>query len=450
VIIGGVSCTSEEVKVPDPPKQEEKQAQVRVPLTRAVNDGDAENAIVRARLIVVSQTGKVLVNTYLNDAYISGLSATDRQHLQFSELLPVGYVDWYIIANELTSWSLGTYTVNSQITAADIENKVLSFSAYPVVNTYPNPIPMFGMRKSLYVHENGSTTLGGIGVDAGEVVRLYAKVTLNLFCKFSDLDNGGIPIQLDSVTIKRIPTAAWLGRKIYEGTNLTTDFFNGALSTPTTTPTITPDSFRYEYKFYLPEYQARDSGLYTYLSLVVNLASSTDPSTRVEYKVVVGDGIASHDNTYMLGNSKRFYDVFVTRNTHYHYGITIRSFSNSGEKDIYIRPQVVDWDTAIKVDSVEERESTLFLSESDFHPAGTATYYGQVNIVTDYRFGWNAVVEALTGGATCTITSPATLVNQPSGQLKFTYTGGNGSSARIKITTGAGQKVTKWITLSRP
>jgi hypothetical protein len=135
----------------------------------------------------------------------------------------------------------------------------------------------------------------------------------------------------------------------------------------------------------------------------------------------------------------------------------IESFSTSGSKTITVKPAVVSWDDSTAVfPNVNIREYALNISpQSTFNLSNLATtvtnYQGVVTITTDYRYGWDADVISgpcgLYNSAGIIVTS---LTQQPSGQLKFNYTGGTGTNATIRIRAGeTGNRVEKLIFISR-
>jgi hypothetical protein len=433
-LLGITTCTSDEFQKEDQPVTEdpfkEGSVPIKVPLTKSVNDADPENRVVSVRLIIIRQ------NVVTNNKVISNIASTVTD-VQLTDVVPAGYVDLFVIVNELPSWGLGSIQINDVLSSQVLKQKVLNFSAYPVVSS-SQTIPMFKMYEHLRITINGETLLDGAPVSLSAVERLYAKVSLNLKCTFAELANGGDPIEIKQVSVKNMPKESYLAPMLYTK-NGAADLFNGnMLALKLDSNYIwTADSLKSNFVCYIPEYLVSDTGRYTYVSAVVNLKD--DANSEREYKIVIGDGIES-GNAYMLGNTKLYSDIRVSRNTHYQFTGIIKSFDIRAEEDIEIRPKILVWET-VGLDSTLIDDYNFTVSQHEFQRATGTAFNGVIEVTTDHPNGWSAVV-APTGARPTSLTG-GPYTNKPSGKLTFTYSGATIASPAadtIKVTVG---KLTK-------
>lgn len=365
------SCTSDEL-ASDGPALEKEQVTLDMPITRGANDGDTENRISSARMVVFSTegTGKVLVNTLLSNI---GL---DEGTIAFRELVPVGYLDLYLITNEPAGWNLtANFPVGSSAkTKDDLKKQALSLSAYPVVDSN-NPIPMFGAYEGIYVdsdekiYANNKSTL----ITPGEVSRLYAKVTLDISCVFSAMPAGSEPIELRSVAVINLPENPYLAPLRYSRS-----FFSGASVLPQEGVNYDSNTSGFATKsgaftFYIPEHIINDVANRSYLSIMLGLKGGGTGSPSKEYRLYIGDGIAEgqpgHDNnTYMAGNTATATDLTVSRNTHYTFTATVKNFSIL---EIEFSSKVVKWGDTEDIDLTtgnKQAEANSYIMEPNGDP----------------------------------------------------------------------------------
>ena len=428
-----VSCTSEEL-TPDQNPYRDGMVPLDIPITKAVNDQD-DKTIGKVRLIVIKNS--MVTNNRLIDA-------TDSTEVRFQETVPLGTVDYFLIANELPAWGLDGLSVNSIVFTNVLKKKILSFSAYPVVNTTTDLIPMLQFYEGLEIKDelmtgNGKAYSEGVEVTAtiGRIVRLYARATLVLNCKYSELANGGDPIELESISIKQMPRESYLVQDHYIK-NGVAHFFNGD-TTGVIKPanySLTDSTFSGNFSFYIPEHLVADTANRTYWSAIVRLINS--PETKREYKIVLGDSIVHNNNENMLKYAGR-QALRVNRNTHYGITARIKSFEDTSEKDMELVAKIIPWNE-IDLSQVEQIQYFLDLSQSKFKigtSVGTTTnpYEGTVNISTSYPSGWT--VSSYSAGVTILETS--------SDKLRFRIAS-TASSWTIDVTAGV---ITKQITITR-
>jgi hypothetical protein len=399
---------------------------IQVPFTKAPNDNLPENRIVSARIIVIKQD-RVTNNRILNGIDIS------ESNIQITDLVPVGYVDFFVIVNELVAWNLDDIHIGDIYFSNNLKQKIVTYNAgYPVVDA-THPIPMFKMYENLQITENASTLLNNAPVALSSVERLYAKVSLELDCTFANLANGGDPIEIKQVSIKSMPKESYLAPTSYTKTGAS-DFFDGSTLTASNY-TWTATGFESDFLCYIPEYLVSDISRNTYISAIVNLVA--DANSEREYKIVLGDSITK-GNAYMLGNTKLYSDVRISRNTHYHFAGNIKSFDIRAEEDIELRPKILAWEETA-VDSVIFQKYNLDVSQ-DLFQLSQVPFDGVINVDTDHPKGWSAVPVS-SGNHTTLIGGPYT--GKSSGVLKFHYDGQAIIGAdTIKVTAG---NVTKKI-----
>lgn len=331
------------------------QVMLEMPMTRSTNDGDPENRIQTIRMIAFT-TGsgaQVAVNKLIDNI------PADQMVIAFRELVNVGFLDLYLIANERAAWNLeADFPVNgTQHRKQDLKDRVLSFTSpdYPVVDA-SHPIPMFGAYENIYVDTDETIYAGNKTqvITLGVVERLYAKVTFNLDCVFADMPAGSEPVALRKVSVKTLPTESYLGGKPFAGT-----FYDGVeipagAANYTETRTGANAGFstlQDAFTFYIPEHKAAGIDNRTYVSIWFGLRDDNTYPDK-EFKLYIGDGIAQgrpgHNNTgYMGGTDVTVSDVTVSRNMHYDIKATLKDYSIM---TIDFTSKVVRWGTAIDID----------------------------------------------------------------------------------------------------
>jgi hypothetical protein len=447
-LLGIFACSTSELR--NGPEDDEDpfkdgQVPVEIPIiTKAVNDGDPENIITDARLIVIKNS-KITNNTPFT---LSTVVYTDDE-VHVSDFIPVGNIELFLIVNEIPGWGLASLTVGQTYFPDDLEHKILSFTSLPVVDP-THPIPMYRQYRNLHVTLDGELSVNGATVtDLGEVDRLYAKVTLVIGSVFATLDNGGDPIQLDSISIKSIPKYSYLGPSWWYQESTDQDYFDGPRTHRTTDYVADNNHFLDSIIYYVPEHRVFYPQFLTYLSVKASLYGNTDVDEQVEFKIAVGDGLTATNNDLMLSGLLPLNNLFVTRNTHYHIEANIKSFDLSAGQTITIKPTVVGWEN-VSLTGPSFNEYTLQVSQDLFtFPSSTTIGQYVVRVETDHPDGWSATVAKASGyaGNHTALIGSYTAVSA-SGDLKFDAYGlvssdGTAPSAdTIKVTAG---KITKHI-----
>jgi hypothetical protein len=405
---------------------------INLPVTRAINDINPENKVEKARLIVIKNSIVANNKTFkIEDGYLSHLDS-----VFVLDTIPVGKVDMFIIVNEKAEWGLDAIAKRSIYFPEDIEKKTLTFSTYPVVST-ANPIPMYKQYRDLYVTSQPATfTLQNgtpIEMDSlGVVDRLYAKVTLIISAKFSEMVNGGDPILLDSVFIKSIPKHSYLTPShglLYPASG---GYFNGA-ETPRHINYASTDSLRDTLTWYIPEHRLSDPAYMTSIYVKASLAENNEVDEQVAFDpIVLGDGMASHSQAEMRsGGNMPITNWFITRNTHYTVNARIKSFSKTNESEMIIRTNILTWNET-PIDEKVIWQYDLDVSQDIFYIPSAGNFEGTVMIETNHPEGWNVSGSAGLTFSNGSSTYAPDLSNQMGTLLKFRYAGTGDGSIDVK------------------
>jgi hypothetical protein len=460
-----VSCATEYVGPKNPSQQEDKGI-LRLPMTRG--SVQEESDIVRARMIVFKTNGAFVVNDSIPE-YV-GNPGEPYLAPTFVDTIPAGYVNVYLIANELPQWNLSGVTSEAQLRQI-------------IYNYYTNPayatqlpeadgthhVPMFGMHMGLYVGVMDNDELAvpnpPVGPYDATVERIFAKVTLMLQCDFALQPSGAAtPIELKSITLMQVPKESYLISRPYLWTNPASDFvsytspaFYPAPATPPTgwpVNTLTPvgvspqTGFRDSLTFYVPEHLPSDTSMYTYLSIRLNVAGM--PALEQEYRLALGEGLQVNPpwgNKFLLGDTifaagpeRNTAHLTIQRNTHYVINAWITKFSLTGDKDMQVQLNVENWNEK-NIHWVDFGSYELKVSQSYFN-VGSLPFRAAVWVDADDPDGWSAVVK--TGTVTLFGTGVGGIYEyEPSGRLEFeAYTYGE-----IEVSVGNG-KLKKIIYIS--
>jgi hypothetical protein len=466
------SCSNEAIVDPTPPTPtnndddpfKDGELPISLPVTRAINDGEAENIIQTARLIVIKNS--IVANNKTFTIVNGQLAHLDSVYVL--DTIPVGKVDMFIIVNEKTEWGLASITKNSIYFPDDISKKTLAFSAYPAVDA-THPIPMYKQYRDLHISNEGAFTPAGATAPIpmatlGEVERLYAKVTLVLKAKFSEMLNGGDPIKIDSISIKSMPKQSYLTPShglLYPAAP--GGYFDGAVhasivsGSPVGNYAADAVGLYDSLVWYIPEHRLSDTTYLTYISVKASLTDNTLPGEQVEFKkIILGDSASTvHQDSLRIARNNNvslpLTSWFITRNTHYKVNATIKSFDKMNESTIDVITKVIVWDQ-VPIGDTDIREYELKVSQDEFHFTGSGTYEGVVTVETNYPGGWSA--EGSTppkpsagvtfyGSNNSALSNPTPL--QTGNQLRFSSTTGV-DGGYIDVTAGP---IVKRINLRR-
>jgi hypothetical protein len=432
------SCTSEEIQQEEPPVTfdedpfKDGELPINLPVTRAVNDENPENKVTKARLIVIKNS--IVTNNKIFDNIYS-VGTHDTAYVL--DTVPVGKVDMFIIVNEKSEWGLDAIAKKSVCPPRVIEEKTLSFSAYPIVDA-THPIPMYKQYRDLSVSSSGTFTQSdGTSIlmpQLGEVERLYAKVTFVISAKFEDMVNGGDAIKLDSVSIKSIPRHSYLTPSVGLLYPASGGYFNGADSAQTSNYVADAVGLRDSIVWYIPEHRLSDTTYMTYISVKASLEDNILPSEQVEFKrIILGDGAnVFHQDSLRKGKNDDkdlpLNNWFITRNTHYKVNAVITSFDKANESKMEIITKIISWEQ-VPIDDTDIWRYELKISPQDrFYIPATGDFEGTVRVETNYPGGWNVPSSTGMSYSNGSAVYGTNLINQTGTLLRFKYTGtGNGS-----------------------
>lgn len=402
--LSAFSCASDEQSVE--PVQE-KEVLLQFMMTRS---GVTEDRIGDMRMIVFDKSGNCHVNT---------TTLKDDVEWWFEELVPTGLLDVYFIANELPAWSLASIS-----SPAELKSKVLSYTVHPVVDNN-NPIPMVGIIQDLDAVYGTTAVIDG---EDGKILeRLYAKVTLGLYCDFGDIEDTEIVI--DKVLINSMPGASYLSPATYTAST----FFSSTGSEiiiPGAAHGYAPDTDGFKAEgivFYIPEYLISDKTKYTYLS--IHASEKGNASVTREYTVAIGNGMENLTIDGMKGSSTTVADLTVSRNTHYMIEAYIKGFHQS--HSLTVNAKVVGWE-GVNIDTGYPTY-LLTVSRDNFNLA--AGSQGAVYINTDHPDGWKATI-GNGSGQTSFVGYTAGTANMPPGYLTFQVNGAITTADTVKVTAG--------------
>lgn len=421
------SCTSEQ-SIGVEPSQEEN-VPLEIPMTKGLNGWhptEIEQRVGSVRLLIIRN------GTVTNNILRGGLTE-DSTSVVIKELVPTGSVDYFLIANEKDSWNLDSFSPASKVSTSIIKQLVLSFNDRPVVSTHPwDLIPMVNYYEDLTITSDSKAYDQGVEVtsELGDLVRLYAKVSLHIDCVFDNLPSKD-PITLKTLGIKSMPKVSFLIPRPYDGSA-------GFIDCDTTgviagsNLTVTATGFSSDFLFYIPEHLVTDTANRTYISAVVALVDDPNPAKDREYKIVLGDSIVRNDNRYMLEDAG-IKGLRIGRNTHFKMNVTIESYDQTADRDLTLDVQVVPWETEEVDPNLNQYRLTVTPSMFDL---GTSTSFeGTVNVNTNHPDGWNPSTSV-----------PGITITPSSNSFTFTANGSVPDGSIILVKAG---NLTKEIKLTR-
>ena len=333
--------------------------------TRSVSyPQSAEDNIETLRLIIFKSNslgteGELILNTTIPVPAPGNDTIKDVK-----VMVPVGYLNIYLIANESADMNLSTATTLADIRAARVDYSIAA------ANNHLTPsFPMFSEYKAVRVNvdgdiistHNGITKVGGITYV--DVVRVVAKLTVTMDCNFSDL-LGSWAIALDSARLVSMPLKPWLSTNIkYIGSS--TDFFDSEWDDISshvvdkyTGVNITGFEIINGFVFYLPEHivDPANSGRYTYLEIRGHLVARPDAMIVYTIPICEGLGLTVGSTEYTIKYLKEHHDLVpsgylsIVRNTHYKLHLRVKSY---GDEDV-LQPiefdmKITDWEHVVNV-----------------------------------------------------------------------------------------------------
>ncbi len=417
--------------------------------------GSSEDRVDKLRIIVfaVGASGNNPV-LYLNKLY----QGTELSGV-YKMLIPIGYVKFYVVANEDDSWAL-----SSVATVADVENKTFNWSPNRVPTS---PFAMYGFTSSVVpINRNVSRSV------AVPVERINARVRLYLNCVYGT-DEIYAPLKIDSIRVLCQPKRPKIGAVTYNSNN-NDDFYytfgvkcapsiaqswltyngNGFVSAGSDNPIV----------FYIPENKMAYRGMATFLQIygAYYLGAATVWNDRVadvsawqptSYVINIGDGVQNYYSGSRTFESLSLTELSVTRNVTYDISAHIRSLGDKNLNTIIVDAQPWD-DVSLKGEFVNPfvvfnasvTDTTLSLGGQ----LSLNVWSNQPNVYLDNQL-YNASGVALVSQTLSTIFSvyPTSPVALTQGYAKLNFTVKSSASLGvyiIKLKSGTQQRRLK-ITL---
>ena len=307
--------------------------------TRAPGD-DPESVMNSLRIIIFDsnvsgiESGVPLVNV----KYDIPAGAT---RVDISEVVPVGYVNIYLIGNESEAMNLNAVT-----SSGDFDGIVMDHAGAGR-NYIQYPFLMYSAYRAVDIDVDGVLTHPQVIKSGGRatfpIERTAAKITVNLDCDFADL--GGRAIALDSARIVSMPKSSWLISREYAevdggdyftsddmGTSI--DFSQGVYfeQKMENSDVVGFSTVEGGFKFYIPEHIINDADRshYTWLNIVGHPLNS--PGTRLTYRIPLGNGLfIDYDSAYLAENYATVPSsaLSITRSTHYILDLAIEGFGEN-------------------------------------------------------------------------------------------------------------------------
>jgi len=350
------SCSTEEIlKLPE---RGEVPISFSFPISRGLGNPENEG-LNSVRMVIFRSSGAAteVGDPFLNEVYYP--SAPNASEIEIVNLMvPVGYLNIYLIGNEPNWMNLGSVTRSSQLAA-----QALNYSDSETLGFVKSPFVMYSAYKTVYVSPSGEISHPDVAGITGPPVkyvfpieRTVAKFTVHIDCDFSNLGGTSRAIDIDSMMIISMPLSPWLvpGKTYTETDYFSTDWLN--LNTPTpyfrdkwdASNTIKTgiETIPSGITFYVPEHSLNNTPLsrsrFTCLRLVGHLRNVLPP-TKVVYRVPLGNGLFTPYTAMTLLEDYATVPVSalaITRNMHYTLRMNIIGLGGLHEVSV----EVADWD----------------------------------------------------------------------------------------------------------
>ena len=336
-----------------------------LPTSRGLGD-DPEFVMDELRVIVFKSSSNGTETSA--PPVFNKLYTPDAELYQISEIVPVGYLNIYLIANETAN--LGNLDIITS--SSDLRTKLLDYTSgnneLPFIPA-PTPSPiipailMYSEYRGANINVNGALTHPRAKIVSGETVleieRTIAKITVNVVCDFSNMpDNTAITLTNARIVSMPLQPALLAGQPYTGSTG--SDYFNSSLLNLTSyiVPTTSPLGLETSegFIFYMPEHIPGTSNrnYYTYLELTGETVG-TIPVLNLTYKVPLGDGLGttSGATTYTVDYLLENYSTIpasvltVSRNTHYELGLDIKGLGMRDALEVIVTAK--PWNPTINI-----------------------------------------------------------------------------------------------------
>ena len=334
--------------VKEPGVQNGNEASLSLVFPTSRGPGDDPEFVMETLRVIIFESNTLGAET--GSPVLNKLYLPDAGLLAIHEIVPVGYLNIYIIANETAN--LGDLSLISS--SPTLRTKLLDYHAGKNVLPLPMGLPtipailMYSEYRAAKIDESGVFThpkakVGSGGETILEVERTIAKITVSIDCEFANIP-GNTEIALTGARIVNMPYSPWLvANSLPYGGSAVGDYFNSpALSmTSYIVPKLDPSppnaaigikTIPTGFTFYMPEHvpgvpSASNRGYYTYLELTGNTVGAV-PALSLIYKIPLGNGLGTSIYTidYLLENYATIPAsvLTVSRNTHYILNLNIK------------------------------------------------------------------------------------------------------------------------------
>ena len=368
ILLAYGGCVNERI---DDPKNEEECLDCEAPLSFVIplfKDAASipEQTMIALRVIIFqSNAGGIDGVLLFNDKIDVPGGATE---IEIDRVVPSGYLNIYLIANETAAMNLGAITAP----ASALLNTIRLDYSTTAGNDYLSPthFPMYEEYKRVVVDPNGVISHEKVKVVGGktilEIDRAIAKLTVNIACDFADISNN--KIALEDITLINMPLTPFLvPNKQYDSAN-PVDYFSS--STLTFGPAVPADSVLVTPRpgntgfdtdtitYYIPEHRINNNhDNFTHLFIKACLANN--PSIKFDYTVPICQGLGDGTGgTYTVDSIKNNLGTIpndalsVFRNTHYNFDLKIKGLGSL--KAIEVSATVRPWDS-IWIDGTDRK-----------------------------------------------------------------------------------------------
>jgi len=330
------------------------------PLSRGVGDNDPEFMMETLRVIIFrSNPGGVAEfgAPILNKLYFPTAPATEADIYVINEIVPVGGLNIYLIANETSNLN-NPVNLNNINSSSELKDIKLNYDPGQSggTNKLSPYILMYSEYKGADIDVNGVLRIGGVPTTILEVERTIAKITVQVECTYSQV-NGYLPgttIILTDAKIVSMPYHPYLTPNQAYGGFASGDYFESSSKSLTgwnipTMDTGNEISFKIETEdlfFYMPEHIPGNRKYYTYLEL-----KGVAAGMILTYKVPLGNGLGTgiYTVSYLLENYETVPTPILTvsRNTHYTLKLNIKGYGLLDALEVVVKAK--DWKPTIEI-----------------------------------------------------------------------------------------------------
>lgn len=297
-----------------------------IPLPRSTQAPYSDNNISTLRVIIFKSTelghelGSVVVNELITP--LPGAESVDLKIV-----VPVGYLNIYLVGNETEAMRLGDITGQNELTSRRAN--------YSPSSAVKSPFLMYGEFRAVKVYDDGRMTLKGADFPGTgknvEILRCVSKVELDLRSTLAE-------VVIRRIEVINLPKYPWLTPSVPYG--VAEGFYTWESDDSPPCDLTNSGSVRVpDIAIYLPEHIVVDAAHKTVLRIWGSL-KGVDLSEP--WEIILGDAIGKleYANTKLPDNLLAE-EYRITRNTRFEIAATIRK--PPGGVDIDIVTSVANW-----------------------------------------------------------------------------------------------------------